>query len=142
MSAAVVAHNGRGGASGPGFLRTLLRFPDFVLLGVALPVFLLVGWPLVGWVVAAAGWLLQAVIVGLMEQRAATSSEPRKQVGLVVGGWLVRAWLSAALILGAYLIDGNAAGLACALLMIACFTTYFTNKMITHVMNPTDGSRA
>lgn len=119
-------------------MRTLLKFPDFILLGIALPVFILAEWPIAGWIVAAVGWFVQAVVIAYMEQRAMTATEPRHQVGFVVGGSLVRAWLAAASILAAYLIAGNDAGLACALLMITLFTIYFLNKMFTHLMRPAD----
>jgi hypothetical protein len=119
-------------------MRTLLRFPDFILLGVALPVFVLADWPLAGWATAAVGWFVQAIVIGYMEHRAMTATEPRHQVGFVVGGGLARAWLAAATILVAYLIAGDDAGLACALLMIALFTIYFLNKMFTHVTRTPD----
>lgn len=132
MSGAVVADGPRNGGAGS----VLLRFPDFLLLGVALPVFVLAGWPLAGWVAAAVTWTIQAVVVSRMEQKALSATEPRHQVGLVVGGSLVRAWIAAAAILATYLIAGNAAGLGCALLLIALFTVYFANKLFTHFTEP------
>jgi hypothetical protein len=136
MSAAAVAESNHVGPSGPGALRALLRFPDFILLGVALPVFLIAGWPLLGWAVAAIGWFVQAIVIALMEQRALTASETRVQVGLVVGGSLARAWIAAAAILAAYLAGGEATGLACALLMIVLATVFFANKLISHLTRP------
>lgn len=102
------------------------------MLGVALPLFMLVEWPVAGWLFAAAAWFIQAVVVTQMEQRAIRASEPRHQVGLVVGASLLRAWIAAAAILAAYLAAGNAAGLACALLVVALFTIYFANKLFVH----------
>lgn len=143
MSAAAVAptnHAGGPAADGParGALRTLLRFPDFIVLGLMLPVFVLADWPLAGWAVATIGWFVQAIVIGLMEQKALRASEPRQQVGLVVGGSLVRAWLAAATILIAYFVGGDDAGLACALLMIGLFTIYFTNKLFFHFTSPSE----
>ncbi|MFT4050484.1 MAG: hypothetical protein QM648_11705 [Solirubrobacterales bacterium] len=119
-------------------MRTLLKFPDFILLGIALPIFLLTDLPITGWIVAAIGWFVQALVIGYMEQRAVTATEPRHQVGFVVGGSLARAWLAAAAILVAYLIGGDDAGLSCALLMIALFSIYFLNKMFIHLIRPAD----
>ncbi len=119
-------------------MRTVLRFPDFIVLGVALPVFLLADWPVAGWAVAAVGWFIQAVVIGYMEHRAVHATEARHQVGLVVGASLVRAWIAAGTILAAYLIAGDDAGLACALLMIALFSIYFVNKLFFHFTRPTD----
>lgn len=117
-------------------MRTLLRFPDFIALGIALPIFILADLPIVGWIVAAVTWFASSALIIFMQLRAARATETRHQVGLVVGGSIARAWIAAAGILIAYLIGGNDAGLASALLMIALFTIYFFNKMITHLIQP------
>ncbi len=117
-------------------MRTVLRFPDLIALGVALPIFILADLPIVGWIVAAVTWFGSSTLVIFMQRRAARATEARHQVGLVVGGSIARAWIAAAGILIAYLIGGNDAGLASALLMIALFTIYFFNKMITHLIQP------
>jgi hypothetical protein len=141
MSSAVVAeghHPGPGAAgskgTGPNAMRTLLKFPDLVVLGIALPVFILADWSLVGWAVAAVTWIGSSVLIIYMQVRATQATETRKQVGLVIGGSIARAWIAAAGILIAYLIAGEDAGLACALLMILLFTIYFFNKMFTHLI--------
>lgn len=117
-------------------MRTLLRFPDFIALGIALPIFIMADLPMVAWVVAALTWFGSSALIIFMQLRAAQATEARHQVGLVVGGSIARAWLAAAGILIAYLIGGDDAGLACALLMIGLFTIYFFNKMITHLIQP------
>ncbi|MGH2959447.1 MAG: hypothetical protein ACRDKE_07560 [Solirubrobacterales bacterium] len=133
MSSAVVAE---GHHPGPNAVRTLLRFPDFIALGIALPIFIAADLPMVGWVVAAITWFGSSALIIYMQMRAVQATEARHQVGLVVGGSIARAWIAAAGILIAYLIGGNDAGLACALLMIGLFTIYFFNKMITHLIQP------
>ncbi|MBJ7459599.1 MAG: hypothetical protein JHD02_10460 [Thermoleophilaceae bacterium] len=137
MSSAVVAegHHSGPGSAGPNAMRTLLKFPDFIALGIALPIFIMADLPIVGWVVAAVTWFGSSALIIFMQMRAAQATEPRHQVGLVVGGSLARAWIAAAGILAAYLIGGDEAGLACALLMIGLFTIYFFNKMITHLIS-------
>ncbi len=141
MSSAVVAedhHPSSGsadpGSAGPNAMRTLLRFPDILALTIALPVFIAADFAVVGWVVAAVAWLASSALIIFMQLRAARATEARHQVGLVVGGSLARAWIAAAGILIAYLIGGDDAGLACALLLILLFTIYFFNKMITHMI--------
>jgi hypothetical protein len=119
-------------------VRTLFRFPDFLALGLALPVFVLADWPLAGWAAAAIAWFVQGVVIFQMEQKAIRATEPRQQVGLVVGAALVRAWIAAAAILAAGLIFGDPAGLACALLTIALFTIYFAGKLFFHFTTPAD----
>jgi hypothetical protein len=136
MSSAVVAEGHHPGPVGPGAMRTLLKFPDFIALGIALPIFIGGGLPIVGWIVAAVTWFGSSALIIFMQLRAAQATEARYQVGLVVGGSLARAWIAATGILIAYLIGGDDAGLACALLMVALFTIYFANKMITHLIQP------
>src|SRR5688572_27860058 len=41
----------------------LLRYADLALLALALPVFVVAGWPLVGYAAAAGAWLAQHVIL-------------------------------------------------------------------------------
>ena len=133
MSAAAVAGTpgvNRGNGSGP--LNLILRHLDFVVLGVALPVFLLAGWPIAAWAVTAVVWFGQAVLIASLENRAMRSTEPRQQIGLMVGGGMARAWIAAFSILATGLIFGDDAGLACAILMIALFTIYFASKMLVH----------
>lgn len=124
--------------AGPGATRTLLKFPDFLVLALALPVFIMADWPLAGWGGATIAWLIQAVVVTLMQQKAAASTEVRHQVGFVVGSSLMRAWIAAAVILPTGLIFGDAAGLSCALLTILLFTVYFLNKLLVHYFSTTD----
>lgn len=117
-------------------MRTLLKYPDFLVLAVALPIFIAAGWPIVGWIMTAASWVGLTFLISGMELRAMHATEARSQVGFVVGGALARAWISAAVILATGLIFGDTAGLACALLMIVLFTIYFANKMFIHFIEP------
>ncbi|MBI4898665.1 MAG: hypothetical protein HY827_09920 [Actinobacteria bacterium] len=128
MSAAAVSHTG----SGRGVGQTLFRHLDFVVLGAALPVFALAGWSLVGYAVTAAVWTAQALLVIWLENKAESSRNPRTIAGLLVGGSIARAWIAAIAILTTGLALGDAAGLACALLLLALFTVYFVSKMIVH----------
>jgi hypothetical protein len=138
MSSAVVAESGHTGSGpeGPSVFRTLLKYPDFLVLAAALPVFIAAEWPIAAWVTTAVAWVGLTVLIGTMEYRAEHATEPKTQVGLVVGGALARAWISAAVILATGLIFGDPAGLACALLMILLFTIYFVNKMFIHFITP------
>lgn len=136
MSAAAVAGptSARGGGNSP--LSVLLRHFDFVVLGVALPVFLLADWPISAWAVTAVVWFGQTLLISSMESRAMRSTEPRHQIGLMVGGGMARAWIAAAAILTTGLIFGDDAGLATALLMITLFTVYFASKLFVHFTQP------
>jgi hypothetical protein len=107
----------------------VLRYLDIVLLIVALPVFVLGGLPMLGYVAGAAAWIVQRVIQVLLARKAAASDDPRTVVGISVGSMIGRAWLVALTIFAAGLKE-NDAGLAAAVLVIVLFTAYFTVSMI------------
>ena len=107
---------------------------DLVLLVLALPVFVVAGWPLAGYAAGGGAWLAQRGIQVLLNRRAAASDDPRAVVGITVGSMVGRGWLVALTIFAAGLSD-NDAGLAAAVLVIVLFTAYFTVSMI---MRPFD----
>lgn len=104
-------------------------FLDLVILAVALPVFLLAGFPLLGYAAAAIGWLVQRGIRALLARRAEASDDVRAVVGFAAVSMLARGWLMALTILGVGLVDEDA-GLAAAILVLAMFTVYFTGQAI------------
>ena len=110
----------------------VLRYLDLVLLALALPIFIVAGWPLLGYAAAAFAWLAQRIINDYTARRAAASDDPKTVVGLTAGSMIGRGWLVALTIFGAYLIAGNddAVGLAAAVLVVVLFTAYFTVNLI------------
>jgi hypothetical protein len=110
----------------------VVKYLDLVILAIALPVFAIAGWPLLGYAAAAFAWLLQRLINDQLARRAAASDDPRTVVGLTAGSMIGRGWLVALTIFGAYLIAGSddAVGLAAAVLVVILFTAYFTVSLI------------
>jgi hypothetical protein len=108
----------------------LLRYLDFAVLLLALPIFVAAGLPLLGWAGAAVGWTLQRVIQNAIEQRARASDDPRTVAGLLTGSMIARGWLVAGSIFVVGLAEREA-GLAAAILSITLFTFYFTSQMLT-----------
>ena len=103
----------------------MIRYADLALLALALPVFLLADWPLLGYAVAAAAWLLQRGILVVVEHRVAAAlarGERQTAMKLTAVSSLGRVWfvVSAALLVG--LIAGDEEGLAAALLLVALFS--------------------
>ncbi len=108
----------------------MLRYLDFAVLLLALPIFVAADLPLLGWAGAAAGWTLQRTIQHAIEKRARESDDPRTVAGLLTGSMIARGWIVA----GSIFIVGLAereAGLAAAILSITLFTFYFTSQMLT-----------
>jgi len=108
---------------------TVLRYLDLVVLALALPVFALAGFPMLGYATGAVAWLAQRGVQHVLTRRAVAADDPRTFVGLMAGSMIGRGWLVALAIFGVGLAD-NDSGLAAAVLVIALFTVYFTVGMI------------
>ncbi len=106
----------------------ILRYFDLLLLALALPVFLIAGLPLLGWVAAAVGWICQRAIRYALEQRAAASDDPRTVAGIAVASMVARGWLTALAIFAAGITEREA-GLAAAILVILLFSAFFSTQM-------------
>ncbi len=112
----------------------VLRYIDMFVLALALPVFLVAGFPMLGYAAAAAAWLVQRLVQIRLERAARDSQDLRRVAGITAGSMIGRGWLTALTIFAAGLKE-NDAGLAAAVLVVVLFTTYFT---VTLVMRPLD----
>ncbi len=127
MSAAAVK-----AGSGEGLAAVIARHPDLVVMAIGFPIFVFAELPLAAYALAVATWFAQALIIARMNARAAASDDPRSIIGYTVGGFVVRAWIAATgLVIAAVAFDDRA-GLAAALLLIAMFTAYFLQRVISH----------
>jgi hypothetical protein len=110
----------------------LLTYFDLVVLLLALPVFLIGGVPIVGYVTGGGIWLIQRGIQEYANRKAKATNDPRKVVGIAAGSMIGRGWLVALTILGVYFAAGSddRVGLSAAVLVIVLFTAYFTVSMI------------
>jgi hypothetical protein len=106
------------------------RHLDFVLLALALPLFLLASLPVLGWIVGAGCYLAQRALAAYLEGRARAAEDPKTLAGLTAGSMIGRGWLVALTILAVGLWVDDDAGLAAAVLFLAAFTVYFTTSMI------------
>jgi len=109
---------------------TVMRHLDLVLLVVALPIFLVAGLPLLGWVVGAGVWLMWRGIATWADRRAASSNDPRVVAGYEAGGMIARGWIMGLALLVAGLALGSDVGLSAAVLDVFLFTIFFTFKVI------------
>lgn len=119
----------------------VVRYLDLVALALALPVFALAGWPMLGYAAGALAWVVQRAIQSYTNAKAVASSDPRGVAGWVAGSMIGRGWLAALTIFAAGMVE-NDAGLAAAVLVVTVFTVYFTVTMIlrpfeqTHTEQP------
>jgi hypothetical protein len=111
---------------------TLLKNLDIVILVLALPVFIVGGIPIVGYITGAGIWLIQRGIQEYANRKVRGERDPRKVVGIAAGSMIGRGWLVALTILGVYFAAGSddRVGLSAAVLVIVLFTAYFTVAMI------------
>jgi hypothetical protein len=111
----------------------LLRYLDVVLVIAALPLVAFAGLPLLGYTVGAVAWIGQRAVAALLERQAKRTTDPRRQVGLNLGGSLGRAWIVGGAILAVGLAGEREDGLTAAVLVAAAFTVYFAVSLLLHV---------
>lgn len=107
----------------------ILRNLDLGVLALALPVFLIAGWPLLGWAATAVAWLVQRWIQHYATRRAIATGDRRAVVGVMAGTMVGRIWLMGLVVLGAGLAEREA-GLAAGILAAVLFTVYFSTLLI------------
>ncbi len=115
------------------------KYVDLLVLAAALAVFLLAGFPLLGYAVAAAAWLAQRGIQALVARRAAAAlaeGNRQKAMGLTAASTLGRVWLLTLSVLLVGLLGSREDGLAAALLVTALFTISFAAQGIAHLFEP------
>jgi hypothetical protein len=102
-----------------------LRYADLIALAVALPVFLVVGASMLGYVVLAAVWIAQRVLQFAAERSAARSLAAgvrRNALGTLAATTLIRLWIVTLAILLVGLLGERRAGLAAAVLALVLVT--------------------
>ena len=117
-----------------------LRVIDLVLLALALPVFLVAGWPILGWLTGAAVWGMWRGIGAYADRKASQTRDPRQVAGIAAGSMIGRGWIMGLTILAVGLTD-NRAGLSAAVLAVACFTLWFSLSIVTRPL-PDKGPRS
>jgi hypothetical protein len=116
----------------------VLRYLDLPLLALALPVFLVFGFPMLGYVVGAGAWLAQRAIQVFARRRAAGADargDRRRALGVMAGSVLGRVWLISLSVLLVGLAEREA-GLAAAVLAAVLFTVYLSAQFLAHVLEP------
>lgn len=109
-----------------------VRYADLAVLALALPVFLLAGFPMLGYAVAAAAWLAAAAIQLAAERHvkgALASGRRNSALGALAAATLGRVWLVALAILLVGLSDRES-GLAAAVLAAVLVTVHLAGLAI------------
>jgi hypothetical protein len=114
------------------------KYVDLLVLAAALAVFLLAGFPLLGYVVGAAAWLAQRGIQVIVARRAAealSAGNRQRAMGLIAAATLGRVWLMTTAVLLAGLAERKA-GLSAAVLVLVLFTISFVAQGLAHLLEP------
>jgi hypothetical protein len=113
------------------------KYVDLIALLVALAVFLLGDFPLLGYAVAAGAWLTQRGIQMLAQRRMKrelAAGNRQKAMGIVAATGLGRVWLMATSVLLVGVAERES-GLAAALLLLALFTISFAAQGLAHLFD-------
>jgi hypothetical protein len=135
-----LALEGSSPVRGGGRLAAALRYADLALLAAALPLFVVAGWPLLGYAVAGGAWLCARAIGLIAERRASrdlAGGERRHAMGVMAMAMLGRVWLLALAVLLVGLAEREA-GLAAALLAAALFTVYLGGQGLARLFSEPD----
>jgi hypothetical protein len=120
------------------------KFLDPLMLTAALAVFLLAGWPMLGFAVAAAAWLAQRVAREMAARRVAAelvAGNRQRAMGITGATTLGRVWLMTLSVLLVGLLGNREDGLAAALMLTAFFTASFAAQGLAHLLG-SDGEGA
>jgi hypothetical protein len=106
-----------------------VRYLDVVLVVLAAPFVILMGGPLLGYVVGATAWIATRLL-GVLIERYARGKSAKQQVGLNFGALMGRAWILGITILVVGLAGEREDGLMAALLALVAFTVYLATTLV------------
>jgi hypothetical protein len=118
-----------------------VRYLDLLVLVLALPVFLVFDFSLLGYAVAAGAWIAQRLLQHVADRRVAGASERRTALGVIAAATLGRVWLVALAILLVGVLGDEDAGLAAAVLAAVLVTVYLAGEAVTQLSARREGSR-
>ena len=109
---------------------------DPIVLAAALAVFLVGGFPMLGFAVAAGVWIVQRGIQLVAAKRAKAelrAGNRQKAMGLIAATTLGRVWLMATVVLLTGLAEREA-GLAAGVTLVVLFTISFAAQGLQHLL--------
>jgi hypothetical protein len=105
-----------------------VRYLDVFVVVLAAPFVVLMGGPVLGYLVGAGVWIATRVL-GIYVDRYARTRSPKAQVGLTFGALMARAWILGITILVVGLAGEREDGLMAALLALVAFTVYLATTL-------------
>lgn len=114
-----------------------LRYLDLLLLAIALPVFVVAGLPMPGYVVLALAWVTQRGVQHWAQVQAGRSLADgvrRSAVGVIAASMLARLWIVTLSILLVGLLGAREDGLAAAVLAAILVTVALGSEALTRLL--------
>jgi hypothetical protein len=108
----------------------VVRYLDVWLVVLAAPFVVLLGVPVLGYVVGAVAWIVQRFAAVAIERRAARSEDVKTALGLNMASLVLRAWLIGLTILAVGMIADREDGLVAGITVLVAFTVYFAISLI------------
>jgi hypothetical protein len=119
----------------------IARYADLALLALALPVFLLAGLPIAGWLAVAAGWLAQRAVQHWAGSRMTHADGRASALRLIAGSFMARLWLVTIAILLVGLLADDDAGLSAAVLAAVLVTANLAGEGLTRASSTDSEAR-
>jgi len=111
---------------------------DLLVLAAAAVVFVIAGFPLLGYAAAALAWLAQRGIQELAQRRsgeALKAGNRQRAMGIIGATTLGRVWLMATVVLCVGIAQ-RTAGLSAAVLLAALFTISMASSGLAYLLEP------
>ena len=106
-----------------------VRYLDVALVVLAAPFVLLLGLPVLGYLVGAGVWIVQRVLEVVLD-RASQRSDVRRAIGLKVASMIGRTWLIGIGILAVGLGAEREDGFTAAIVCLAAYTIHLATSLI------------
>ena len=106
-----------------------VRYLDVVLVVLAAPFVILLGGPVLGYLVGAGVWIAQRVLEAVLE-RAARHSDVRRAIGIKVASMIGRVWIIGAAVLAVGLAADREDGFTAALVCLVAYTVHLATALI------------
>jgi hypothetical protein len=107
-----------------------VRYLDVALVVLAAPFVVLMGGPVLGYVVGGVTWIASRVLGAVIEGWARRHKSAKGQLGIGFAVLMGRAWLLGLAILVVGLAGDREDGLMAALLALVAFSVYFATTLI------------
>jgi hypothetical protein len=106
-----------------------VRYLDVVLIVLAAPFVILLGLPVLGYLVGAGIWMAQRVLEALLD-RAGSRADVRRAIGIKVASMIGRTWLIGIGVLAVGLAAEREDGFTAAIVCLAAYTVHLATTLM------------